>query len=89
MAQVVKNLSAMRETAVPSPGRGDPWRREQQPTPVLSPEETHGQRSLVVCSARDREELDMTERLSLSLPSPEKGRHIGGDTRTPFGIRIV
>ena len=35
-------------------------------------------------SMRDCKELDMTERLTLSLSSPEKGRHIGGNTQTSF-----
>ena len=40
------------------------WRRRQwQPTPVLLPGKSHGQRSLVGCSPWDREESDMTERL--------------------------
>ena len=47
MAQMVKNLPAMRETWVRSLGGEDPWRRAMQPTPVFSPGESHGQRSLV------------------------------------------
>ena len=38
-------------------------RRQWHPTPVLLPGKSHGQRSLVGCSPRDREESDMTERL--------------------------
>ena len=34
-----------------------------RPIPVLLPGKSHGQRSLVGCSPRGREELDMTERL--------------------------
>ena len=68
MAQMVKNLPAMQETQVRSPGREDPlgdggW----QPTPVFLPGESHGQRSLVGYSPWDGKELDMTERLTLSL----------------------
>ena len=37
------------------------WRRQWQPTPVLLPGKSHGQRSLVGCSLWGREELDMTE----------------------------
>ena len=33
------------------------------PTPVLLPGKSHGQRRLVGCSPRGREESDMTERL--------------------------
>ena len=39
------------------------WRRKWQPTPVLLPRESHGQRSLVGCSPWGHEELDTTERL--------------------------
>ena len=39
------------------------WRRKWQPTPVLLPGKSHGQRSLVGCSPWGREESDMTERL--------------------------
>ena len=39
------------------------WRRNWQPTPVLLPGKSHGQRSLVGYSPWGRKELDMTERL--------------------------
>ena len=39
------------------------WRRQWQPTPVLLPGKSHGQRSLVDCSPWGLEESDMTERL--------------------------
>ena len=39
------------------------WRRQWQPTPVLLPGNSHGQRSLVDCSPWGREESDRTERL--------------------------
>ena len=39
------------------------WRRQWHPTPVLLPGKPHGQRSLVGCSPRGREELDTTEGL--------------------------
>ena len=40
------------------------WQRQQwQPTPVLLPGESHGQRSLVGCSPWDQWESDTTERL--------------------------
>ena len=38
-------------------------RRQWHPTPVHLPGKSHGQRSLVGCSPRGREELDTTERL--------------------------
>ena len=39
------------------------WRRQWQPTPVLLPGKSHGQRSLVGCSPWGRWESDRTERL--------------------------
>ena len=41
-----------------------PWRREWQPTPVLLPGESHGQRSLAGYSPQGCKEVDTTERLS-------------------------
>ena len=38
-------------------------RRQWQPTPVLLPGKSHGQRSLVGCSPWGRQESDLTERL--------------------------
>ena len=38
-----------------------PWRRAQQPTAVLLPGESHGQRSLVGYSPRGHKESDMTK----------------------------
>ena len=43
------------------------WRRKWQSTPVLLPGKSHGQRSLVGYSPWGRKELDMTERLHVSL----------------------
>ena len=40
-----------------------PWRRQWQPTPVLLPGKSHGQRSLVDYGPWDRKELDTNERL--------------------------
>ena len=42
-----------------------PWRRQWQPTPVLLPGKSHGQRSLVGYSPWGRKESDTTERLYL------------------------
>ena len=39
------------------------WRRQWQPTPILLPRKSQGQRSLVGYSPWGREELDTTERL--------------------------
>ena len=43
------------------------WRREWQPTPVLLPGKSHGQRSLVGYSPWGRKESDMTERLHFTF----------------------
>ena len=50
-----------------------PSRRKWQPTPVLLPGESHGQRSLAGYSPWGCKELDITERLSVS--TREKGIH--------------
>ena len=42
-------------------------------TPVFLPGEFHGQRNLAGYSPRGRKELDMTERLTLSLSSLSQG----------------
>ena len=39
------------------------WRRKWQPTPVLLPGKSHGQRSVVGYSPRGHKESDTTERL--------------------------
>ena len=62
MAQLVKNLPVIWETWVQSLGGKIPWRRERLLTPVFWPGESHG-----LYSPWGRKELDMTERLSLSL----------------------
>ena len=46
------------------------WRRKWQPTPVFVPEKSQGQRSLVGYSSWGHQELDTTERLTLSLQDP-------------------
>ena len=46
MAQMVKNLPAMRENWVHSLGWEYPWRRELLSTPGFLPGEFHGRRSL-------------------------------------------
>ena len=70
LAQMVKCLPTMRETQVRSLG----WRRKWQPTPVLLPGKSHGQRSVVGYSSWGRKESDTTKRLdfqtfSIFLPS--------------------
>ena len=63
VTQRVKRLSTTQETWVQSLGWEDPWRRKWQPTPVLLPGKSHGQRSLVGYSPRGCKALDTTERL--------------------------
>ena len=58
-----KNLPAMQEILVQSLGWEDTWRRKWQPTPILLPGKSHGQRSLEGYSPWGRKELDTTERL--------------------------
>ena len=60
VAQLVKNLPAVRETWVRSPGWKIPWRRERLPSPVFWPGASHG-----LCSPWGCKESDTTERLSL------------------------
>ena len=59
----VKCLSAILETMCDPWVRKILWRRKWQPTPVLLPGKSHGQRSLVGYSPWGREESDTTERL--------------------------
>ena len=68
VAQMVKNLPAMRETWIRSLGQEDPLEKEIQSTPVSLPGESHGRRSLVGYSPRGRKESGTTERLHLTLP---------------------
>ena len=67
MAQRVKHLPTMQETLFDPCVRKIPWRRKWQPTPVLLPGKSHGQRSLVDYSPWDHKELDTTEQLHLLL----------------------
>ena len=57
IAHLVKNLPAVQETYVRSLGWEDPQRRKWQPTPVLLPGESHGQRSLRDCNPWGHESL--------------------------------
>ena len=43
------------------------WKRKWKPTPVILPEESHGQRSLGGCSPSGHGESDTTERLHYIL----------------------
>ena len=51
------------------------WRRQWQPTPVLLPGKSHGQRSLVGCSPWGHEESDTTERLHFHALEKEMATH--------------
>ena len=44
-----------------------PWRREWQPTPVLLPGKSHGQRSLIGYSPWGCKESDTTEQLAFTF----------------------
>ena len=61
VAQLVKNLPAMRETWVQSLDWEDLLEKKWQPTPVFLPGKSHGWRSLVGYSPWGRKELDITE----------------------------
>ena len=50
-------------------------RRQWHPTPVLLPGKSHGQRSLVGCGPRGREESDTTERLHFHALEKEMATH--------------
>ena len=54
--------SAGDPASIPGSGRF-PWRRKQQPTPVLLPEISNGRRSLVGYGPQGHKELDTTGRL--------------------------
>ena len=60
-----------------------PWKKALQPTPVLLPGKSHGQRSLAGCSPWGHKESDTTEQLCrhthTHLPS----------TRFPRGLRVL
>ena len=45
-----------------------PWRRKWQPTPISSPGESHGRRSLAGCGPWGRKESNRTERLHCTEP---------------------
>ena len=65
VAEMVKNLSAMRETWVRSLGWEDSLKaRAWQPTPVFLPGESHGWRSMVGYSPWGCKESDTAESLS-------------------------
>ena len=65
VAQMIKNLAAMRRPGF-DPWFGKiSWRTEWQPTPVFLPGELYGQRSLKGYNPWGPKKSDMTEQLSL------------------------
>ena len=66
---VVKNLPAMQGTWVWSMGWEDPLEEEMATHPVFLTGEFHEQRSLVGYSQWSHKEQDMTEQLTLQLPT--------------------
>ena len=60
---MVKRVSTLWETRVQSLSWEDPLEKEWQPTLVLLPGKSHGQRSLVGYSPGGRKESDKTEQL--------------------------
>ena len=67
VAQTAKNLPAMQETWVRSPGWKEPLRKGMFLTLVFLPRESHGHRSLADYSPWDCKESDMTGQLTFSL----------------------
>ena len=64
MAQMVKNLTVIRETQVQSLSQEDPCRRKWQPTPGFLPGKLLGQTSQVGYCPRGHKKLDTTEQLT-------------------------
>ena len=54
-----------------------PWRRKWQPTPVMSPGKSHGQRSLAGCSPWGCKESEATEQLSTRWQIFSENHQIG------------
>ena len=67
VAQMVKNLPAMRRPGFDPWVRNIPWSRKRQPTPISLPREFHGQRSLAGYSPYGRKESDTIDRLTCWL----------------------
>ena len=65
-----------------------PWRRAWQPTPVVLPGESHGQRSLVGYSPWGHKELDMTEWLFMQHAHIRYSYFLWGRTENDNGFLI-
>ena len=78
VAQTVKNMPAMQETWVPSPGQEDPLEMEMTLIPVLLPGKFYGWQNLVGYSPQDYK-VYATEQLHYSLPRNGLGGACGND----------
>ena len=63
VAQMVKNLPAVRETQVQSLGGEDPLEKEMATHSTIIAGKSHGQRNLAGYSPRGHKESDMTKQL--------------------------
>ena len=84
VAQTVKNLPAMQRPGFDPWDGKTLWRRGWQPTPVLFPGTSHGQRSLLGYGPWGCKETDRTERLTLWLPSGSRSDEAG-----PSSVSLV
>ena len=66
-----------------------PWRRKRQPTPLFSPGEFHGQRSLAGYSPWSRKESDTIERLSLSVTKYLGKKSVNWKMSVRFVLQIM
>ena len=66
-----------------------PWRREQQPTPVFLPGESHGQRSLAGYSPWGHKELDTAEQLTCTHTHTHTHTHKELETLSLQGTTVA
>ena len=71
VAQMVKNLPAIQETQIRSLGQEDPLKKKMATHSSIR--KSHGEQSLTGYSPLGCQELDMTERLTLSLSEQRAG----------------
>ena len=67
VAHIIKNPPAIQETWIQSLDGEDPLKKGMATTPVFSPGESYGQRSLAGYSPWNRKESDTTEQLTLTI----------------------
>ena len=79
VTQTVKNLPAMQEAWVGSLGWEDPWRRKWLPTPIFTPGEFHGLRSLEGFIPQGRKRSN----------TAEQHTHTPSQTHTPLCITVM